>query len=209
MKGLSRPKSLAYPGKALALFGLLSLQTACALLLLVDSVADMLGSEHFVRSSAYHYLEFAIVVALVLGTCFFAVEIRKVLQRHQSVERTLKAASGAFHQLIDESFDAWSLTPSERDVALLVVKGLSITEIATARRTKEGTIKAQCNAIYRKAGVSGRTQLLSLFIDELMDGGLGDTRPTEAVASHSRSAPESRPKAASAEPLRQGNLTPG
>ena len=36
------------------------------------------------------------------------------------------------------------------------------------RGTSEGTVKAQTNAIYRKAGVTGRPQLLSLFIDELM-----------------------------------------
>ena len=33
----------------------------------------------------------------------------------------------------------------------------------------EGTVKAQTNAIYRKAGVSGRSQLLSLFIEDLME----------------------------------------
>jgi DNA-binding NarL/FixJ family response regulator len=47
---------------------------------------------------------------------------------------------------------------------------LSIAEIAQIRATREGTIKAQCAAIYRKAGVSGRAQLLSLFIEDLMAG---------------------------------------
>jgi DNA-binding CsgD family transcriptional regulator len=45
---------------------------------------------------------------------------------------------------------------------------MSTQEIAELRQTSEGTVKAQTNAIYRKAGVSGRPQLLSLFIDELM-----------------------------------------
>jgi len=31
-----------------------------------------------------------------------------------------------------------------------------------------GTIKAQTNAIYRKANVSGRPQLMSLFVEELI-----------------------------------------
>jgi DNA-binding NarL/FixJ family response regulator len=53
-------------------------------------------------------------------------------------------------------------------VALFAIKGLSIAEIARVRHTKEGTIKAQCNAIYVKAGVTGRQQLLSLFIEGLM-----------------------------------------
>ena len=44
----------------------------------------------------------------------------------------------------------------------------SIAEIASLRQTSEGTVKAQTNAIYRKAGVSGRPQLLSLFVEDLM-----------------------------------------
>ena len=44
----------------------------------------------------------------------------------------------------------------------------SIAEIAALRETKDGTIKAQSNAIYRKSGVAGRAQLVSLFIEELM-----------------------------------------
>jgi DNA-binding NarL/FixJ family response regulator len=46
---------------------------------------------------------------------------------------------------------------------------LSIADIARLRQTSEGTVKAQSNAIYRKAGVNGRTQLLSLFIEDLME----------------------------------------
>jgi len=69
---------------------------------------------------------------------------------------------------MEEHSDLWALTPSERNVALFVIKGLSIAEIAGLRHTEEGTIKMQCNAIYSKAGVSGRQQLLSLFIEELM-----------------------------------------
>ena len=41
-------------------------------------------------------------------------------------------------------------------------------EIARLRETSEGTIKAQTAAIYRKAQVTGRPQLLSLFIEDMM-----------------------------------------
>ena len=57
-------------------------------------------------------------------------------------------------------------------MAIFAIKGLRTQEIADMRRTSEGTVKAQTNAIYRKAGVNGRTQLLSLFIEDLMDGAL-------------------------------------
>jgi DNA-binding NarL/FixJ family response regulator len=46
---------------------------------------------------------------------------------------------------------------------------MSTKEIAGMRDSSEGTVKAQTNAIYRKAGVGSRTQLLSLFIDDLMN----------------------------------------
>jgi DNA-binding CsgD family transcriptional regulator len=80
---------------------------------------------------------------------------------------------------MDEMFVLWGLTPAEQDVALFAVKGFTTAEIAGLRGVSEGTIKAQTNAIYRKAGVSGRAQLLSLFIDQLVE--LPDRIP-EAIA---------------------------
>ena len=86
--------------------------------------------------------------------------------------------------LLQERFAEWALTPSEKDVALFAIKGLSTAEIAALRSTSEGTVKAQTNAIYRKAGVTGRPQLLSLFIDDLMRDD-GAVRPMPDVASAS------------------------
>ena len=70
--------------------------------------------------------------------------------------------------MLQQNFDEWDLTGSEKDVALLAIKGLGIQEISTVRDTKQGTVKAQLNALYRKAGVSGRPQLISTFVEELM-----------------------------------------
>ncbi len=111
-------------------------------------------------------------MALILALALTAMEIKKVLARQKRLEDQLRVASGAFAQLVEEYFDQWGLTPSEKDVALLAIKGFPIADIARIRETKEGTIKAQSNAIYRKAGVNGRPQLLSLFIEDLMAEGL-------------------------------------
>ena len=56
-------------------------------------------------------------------------------------------------------------------MAWFTIKGLSIADIARLRQNSEGTVKAQSNAIYRKAGVSGRAQLVSLCIEDLIDAG--------------------------------------
>ena len=99
-----------------------------------------------------------------------ALLLVRTLVRNRAVESRLRQVSGAFAALLEERFAGWGLTRSERDVAWFTIKGLSIAEIARLRGTSEGTVKAHSNAIYRKAGVSGRTQLLSLFIEDLMDG---------------------------------------
>ncbi len=116
----------------------------------------------------YELIEIGAAVGLVLGVIMGAFELRNARRRTMRAELALRAASGAFMEVLEERFTEWGLTPAERDVALFAIKGMSTQEIAVLRSTSEGTVKAQTNAIYRKADVSGRPQLLSLFIDELM-----------------------------------------
>jgi DNA-binding CsgD family transcriptional regulator len=95
--------------------------------------------------------------------------LRRMQRAQLQAEERLRRASSAFMDVLEERFSQWSLTPAERDVALFAIKGMSTGEIAALRSTSEGTVKAQTNAIYRKAGVSGRAQLLAAFIDDLVE----------------------------------------
>ncbi len=156
------------PGRHISLFALFTLQAFCVLFFLGDAVADVMGWEQALGVKDTDLFEYLVVIALILGLVLTGLEIRKILRRQQRMEHQIKAASGAFSDLLREHFETWSLTEAERDVALLAIKGLPVAEIARVRETKEGTVKAQCNAIYRKAGVNGRTQLLSLFVEDLM-----------------------------------------
>ena len=52
------------------------------------------------------------------------------------------------------------------------MKGCSIADIAQMRGSAEGTVKTHLNAIYRKAGVQGRGQLVSVLIEDLMNAPL-------------------------------------
>ncbi len=158
--------------RAKTLWGLLAIQAGCAAFFLFDVTADFAGWGEQGFGFDDDLVELVVVAGLILGLLYTALELRALLQRQERAEAQLKIASGAFFELLDQNFEEWALTPSERDVALLAIKGLSLAEIADIRQTKQGTIKAQCNAIYQKAGVSGRPQLLSLFIEELMADGL-------------------------------------
>ncbi len=160
--------------KGLAAFAILSaLQLICGAFLLWDILTSLLGLTSAPISWAlYELIEIGAVLGLLLGMAVSASMLWRSLSRQRRAEASLRLASGAFLAVLEERFDDWALTPAERDVALFSIKGLSTAEIAQARNTSEGTVKAQTNAIYRKAGVSGRPQLLSLFIDELMEGPL-------------------------------------
>lgn len=156
----------------------MALQLACGAFLLWNILTSVLGLNFAPLSWAvYELVEIGAVVGLVLGMAVSASLLFKALQRQKQVEDNLRIASGAFMEVLEERFQEWELTPAERDVALFAIKGLSISEIASVRSTSEGTVKAQTNAIYRKAGVSGRSQLLSVFIDELIGGIGGDQSP--------------------------------
>jgi len=69
---------------------------------------------------------------------------------------------------IQRQFATWQLTPAEAEVGMLMLKGLSHPEIATMRNTSERTIRDQARAIYRKAGVTGRTELSAFFLEDLL-----------------------------------------
>lgn len=114
------------------------------------------------------FLEIGASIGLTLGVGLGAYSLWQAHRDRSIAQERLRRASGAFMNLLDERFVEWGLTPAEKDVALFAIKGLATAEIAVLRATSEGTVKAQTNAIYRKAGVTGRSQLLSLFIEDLM-----------------------------------------
>ena len=149
---------------------LLLLQGLCAIYFVGDILLTLLGITYTpVEWRTRETLEIAAAIGLTTGTILGALVLRQSLARTKRAEAALRAASGAFMELLEERFDEWNLTPAEREVALVSVKGLSTSEIGRVRGTSEGTVKAQCAAIYRKAGVSGRAQLLSVFIEDLFD----------------------------------------
>ncbi len=68
----------------------------------------------------------------------------------------------------EQQFKEWRLSPAECEVARLLLKGLSYQDIAASRKASEGTIRQQGLSIYRKAGVSGRSELAGFFLGNLV-----------------------------------------
>ena len=160
-------------------------QALCAILFVSDIFASIFGLESTALSwETREILEIAAALGLIIGAVLGGFAMHRVVRDRNIAQERLRRASGAFLDLLEERFLEWGLTPAERDVALFAIKGMSTAEISVLRSTSEGTVKAQTNAIYRKAGVSGRSQLLSLFIDDLMrdDGTVRSAAQFQATA---------------------------
>ena len=86
--------------------------------------------------------------------------------RHISDE--MKNARNEYSTVIKNQFKQWSLTPSEQEVAMLLLKGLSFREISSVRNTKEKTVRQQGSIIYSKANVEGRHEFAAWFLADFM-----------------------------------------
>ncbi len=145
---------------------LIASQAASAFVFLWDVVRDVATPGDL----NWHLLPEALaVIALVIGIGFEIVVLINLLKRKASLERSVGMASAQLQDIIQSHFDSWKLTASERDVAALMIKGLSISEIATVRGSADGTVKAHLNAIYRKSDARNRAEVLSHIMDALID----------------------------------------
>ncbi|MBI5066968.1 MAG: LuxR family transcriptional regulator [Deltaproteobacteria bacterium] len=101
---------------------------------------------------------------------------------HAEAQELLKGLGAA----IDRQFDGWGLSPAEREVGLLLLKGLSLKEAAEARQTSERTVRQQALAVYRKAGLAGRAELAAFFLEDLLLPREGGERRAREGASQSQ-----------------------
>ena len=86
----------------------------------------------------------------------------------ESWRRENEALTAGLGRAIDAQFETWKLTEAEREVAVLLLKGLSLREVATLRETSERTVRQQSLAVYRKAGLTGRAELSAFFLEDLL-----------------------------------------
>lgn len=148
------------------LVGLITLQVICAVFFVGDVIAD---AETFSAQIWHMAPEIAATTGMISALIVEVLVLLAMLRKEAMMERSLGVAAGALGQLMEEYFLQWGLTPSEQDIAAFTIKGFSIAEIAELRGSAEGTVKTHLNAIYRKSGMQGRGQLVSLLIEDLLN----------------------------------------
>jgi len=167
------------------LTGVLLAFLGVALLAAIDVSADLQEGAAVAHVAA----EVGILLVGLLGSIFMTRRLVLTLRRARTVE---KEALSLAEQLaatrveanrwqteardlvkglaaaLDQQFDRWNLTPAEKEVALLLLKGLSHKDIAEIRSVTEATARQQARAVYKKGGLSGRHDLAAFFLEDLM-----------------------------------------
>lgn len=138
-----------------------------------------------------------LVAAILLTTSFFA-EVRDMRRERSELIRDLsksrteserwrrqaRAHVNGLSQAISIQFRTWGLTDAETDVAALMLKGLTHKEIAALRNSSEATVRQHATVVYRKSGLTSRTQLSAFFFEDLLDPvEAGKTRFAPAVVT--------------------------
>jgi len=150
---------------ATGLIAVIAVQIFCAGFFAMDVLADF-RVENSVFS-AHLYIETLAALALIFAVVLEMRQLMQLLRSKAHLEDRVRQSEMTIHELIEENFSNWSLSPAEYDIAMFLFKGLSSADIAQIRGTSEGTVKAQLSSVYRKAGVQNRAELLMAIIDSL------------------------------------------
>lgn len=155
-----------------------ALLAAIVVLKALDLRADMaenLPASHLAQ-------EWVLLVLSLVGFIYLVFEMRRrtraMAQLRQSLsvnqERLdslgveLREARAQHGKAVRNEFEAWQLTESEQQVAMLMLKGLSLKEIAAIRETREKTVRQQASNIYAKSGIEGRHALAAWFLEDFL-----------------------------------------
>lgn len=154
------------------------------LLIAFANISDVIADYHMQVASWHLAVE---GITVVISIAAFIILWRRVLNRNQELQQVKVALSR--HQQQEQKgkqkksstnpttsytdvqswFKLWRLSPSEQEVAVLLIKGLSFNEIAEVRNTKEKTVRQQASSVYAKSNLQGRNHLSAWIIDALLD----------------------------------------
>ncbi len=145
-----------------------SIIAICEAFFLLDVFADIFRIDISTSWIDHNMIELIISFSLAPALVIIGLQIKRLLREHRVAQDSVKVASGELLVVIYGRFKEWRLSPSESEIALLLIKGFTAQEIADLRSTRSGTVKSQSSNIYQKAGVRGRNELAAYFVEDLL-----------------------------------------
>lgn len=92
---------------------------------------------------------------------------RSIVER-DAWRKSAESALTSFSSAVDQRLTDWGLTATEREVALLLLKGLGHKQIAASTGRSERTVRQHAVSVYEKSGLGGRAELAAFFLGGLI-----------------------------------------
>ena len=152
--------------------------TALVALLLVDLIGELAAG-----TSVFHAIvEGSAIAAGVIAVAMIVRRMRELVRVAQALRDRLARSNADAERwaaearklidglagAIDEQLERWHLSAAEKDITLLLLKGLEHKEIAALRGVSETTVRQQARSVYRKADLAGRHELAAFFLEDLL-----------------------------------------
>ncbi|HET9240777.1 MAG TPA: LuxR C-terminal-related transcriptional regulator [Oligoflexus sp.] len=94
---------------------------------------------------------------------------RRALEKElEGFRKSIAPYAANIRQEVERQFSTWNLTAAEKETAFLLLKGLSLKDIAQVRGVSEKTVKQHNLTIYQKSGLAGRAELSAFFLQDLL-----------------------------------------
>jgi DNA-binding NarL/FixJ family response regulator len=147
--------------------------------LLVWDIAEDLAA----GTTIVHVLmESLMMLVAAFGALYFWNQYRVAKQAAKALKRDLKRARAeAAHwqekeqdllnrlrEAVEQQFTQWDFSPSQKQIALYLLKGMSLKEIAQIKGSTFTSIRQQAHVLYHQAGLGGRAELSAFFLGGLL-----------------------------------------
>ena len=94
--------------------------------------------------------------------------LEQVRQQLHSSNQRLQQGKEAFRETVEWQLNEWQFTQTQKEIAFLLLKGMSAKEIADERFVQEKTIRNHLSAIYEKSGMPGKHVFCAWFFEGLL-----------------------------------------
>ena len=151
-------------------------------LLAFSSFMDIYHDAQDSLSTGHIIMEFFTLALSVFAALFFALSALKMTKENMALTNAIRYESEkkelyrkkvlhyaeGLSAAIEDEFLNWGLTKTETEIAFLILKGLSTKEIAEIQGSQDKTVRHHCSAVYKKSGLSGRSELSAYFLEDLL-----------------------------------------
>ncbi|HMV44973.1 MAG TPA: LuxR C-terminal-related transcriptional regulator [Leptospiraceae bacterium] len=147
---------------------------------ILEDILSLYLNAHWLHYSQTYFTFMEAVIAFfsITGIYFLFKELKdnktdiekaeKVIESLQSKNQKLNDLNLDFWKSIQDQYNTWGLTQAEKDIATLLLRGLSNQQIAAIRGKSLKTIENQAFSIYQKSGTTGKLEFIAFFISPLL-----------------------------------------